>query len=289
MGILGKPLLIHYHIYKNAGSSVEKNLLDSFGEKWVLYDGSPDAFRLSSDDIAAFAAANPAVCAISSHKARPFRVPMTFFPILFLRHPIDRARSAYYFAKRDPAQLDHPLARDTSFQGYVNWWLDRPNSAIRNYQVIHLSQASLRVTDISEAAAQVEDLREVCTLLSSLRFFGLVRRFHESSRGFEVCYRRVFPELKMNWVRENRSTEEGLSEADALQAARDELGEAAYARLVEANRLDLALYETAIGLFDRNLARLSAQRLRRAGHAFVDLCRGAKGGRRPLRWRWAAQ
>jgi len=288
MGIFGKPLLVHYHIYKNAGSSVEKNLLDSFGERWALYDGIPDAFRLSSDDIAAFAAANPGVCAISSHKARPFRVPGRFFPILFLRHPIDRARSAYYFAKRDPGQFDHPQARDRSFRDYVNWWLDRPGSAFRNYQVVHLSQASLRVSDFSDAAAQVEDLREACTLLSSLRFFGLVRRFHESCRGFEVCYRRVFPDLKMNWVRENGSTEQGLSEKVALEVARDELGEAAYARLVEANRLDLALYETAAGLFDHNLARLSAQRLRRAGHAFVDLCRGAKGGRRPLRWRWAA-
>jgi hypothetical protein len=89
MGILGKPLLVHYDIYKNAGSSVEKNLFDSFGGRWAVYDGVPDAFRLSSDDVAAFAAANPRVCAISSHKARPFRAPTRFFPVLFLRHPID--------------------------------------------------------------------------------------------------------------------------------------------------------------------------------------------------------
>jgi hypothetical protein len=40
------------------------------------------------------------------------------------------------------------------------------------------------------------------------------------------------------------------SEAAGLKVARNELGEATYARLVEANRLDLALYEFAVNMFD---------------------------------------
>ena len=64
MGIFGKPLLVHYHIFKNAGTSVEKILSESFAENWAVYDDSPERLRLSTDDIAAFAKANPGVCAI---------------------------------------------------------------------------------------------------------------------------------------------------------------------------------------------------------------------------------
>jgi hypothetical protein len=278
-GTFAGPLLVHYHIYKNAGTSVEKNLSDSYGHKWMVCEGASEQIRLSNNDIAAFARANPGVRAISSHKARPFPARRGFFPILFLRHPIDRARSVYSFAKRDPAQPDHAMAYNLSFKDYVNWALDTPGVPVRNYQVIHLSQASFRVANIAEAVACPEDLREVRDFLSSLRFFGLVRRFEESCRGFEACYGRTFRALRMRPVRENASTEDAPSEEAALDIARAELGEAAYRRLIEANQFDLALYDTAVKLFDRNLARVSEPGLRRAGRAIVDLFHSAGGGR----------
>ena len=292
MGIFGKPLLVHYHIFKNAGTSVDKILSESFGETWAVCDDSPEKLRLFNNDIEAFAKANPGVCAISSHQARPFPIHRGFIPIVFLRHPIDRARSIYYFTKRDPVQFDHALARDGSFKDYVNWWLDRPSSALRNYQVIYLSQASFRVADVSEAVACREDLWEVRNFLSSLRFFGLVRRFQDSCRGFDACYKRTFPALQMRFIRENASTDDSLSETAALKVAREELGEATYMRLVQANRLDLALYKRAMELFDRNLARVSKRGLRRvrrrlpqACQGLVDVFQGISGRRQNALWR----
>jgi hypothetical protein len=288
MRVFGKPLLVHYHIYKNAGTSVDKNLSDSFGENWIAYEGSSDNFRFANEDIEAVVEANPGVRAISSHKAPPFPVLRRFVPILFLRHPIDRARSVYYFARRDPAQFDHELARDVTFKEYVNRWLDRPSSQIRNYQVIHLSRAtSFSVSEDSSVVARSEDLCEAYDFLRSLRFFGLVGRFEESCRGFEACYGRTFPALKMGSARENALAEESLSEAAALELVRKELGQDTYVRLVDANRLDLALYDTALKLFDRNLARVSERRLRRARHALVDLFSGIAGGLQPMRRRGA--
>jgi hypothetical protein len=278
MGKSGRPLLVHYHVYKNAGTSVEKNLSDSFGHLWAVCEGDREHVLLSNEDVATFAKANPHIRAISSHKARPFPVLERLRPILFLRHPIDRARSIYYFTKRDPTQIDHTLARDGSFKDYANWWLDLPNSALRNYQVVHLSQASFR-GDASHAVVGSEDLSEACDLLRSLRFFGLVRRFEESCRGFEACYGRTFPELRMRPIRENASTNETLRESDVLKIAREEFGEATYARLVEANRFDLALNETAVELFDRNLARVSERRLGRASRALGDLFQGVRRAR----------
>ena len=267
----GKPVLVHYHIYKNAGTSVEKNLSESFGDKWAPFEGAPGQTVVSNGEVAAFAEANQSISAISSHKARPFPAVKGFFPILFLRHPIDRARSMYHFARRDPTQADHAVARDGSFKDYVNHWSDLSSSVLRNYQVAHLSQASFRIPDLWCAAPRPEDLLEAVDFLRSLPFFGLVRRFEESCKGFEAAYGRTFRALRMRPVRENASTEDAPSERAALDIARAELGEAAYERLVEANQFDLVLYDRAVNLFDRNLARVCEPRLRRAGHALVDL------------------
>ena len=178
-GTFARPLLVHYHIYKNAGTSVDRTLSESFGGKWASFEGAPEKSVVSNNEVADFASANPEISAISSHKARPFPAVIGFFPILFLRNPIDRARSMYGFAKRDPAQVDHALARDLSFKDYVDTWLDSPSSVLRNYQVAHLSQASFRVPDLWRAVPRPEDLLEALDFLNSLPFFGLVRRFEE--------------------------------------------------------------------------------------------------------------
>lgn len=277
-GRFARPVLVHYHIYKNAGSSVDRTLSDSFGEGWASFEGSPEASVVSNDEVAAFAEANPHISAISSHKARPFPAVGGFFPILFLRHPIERARSMYSFAKRDPAQIAHALARDGSFKDYVDSWLESPGSLLRNYQVAHLSRASFRVPDLWSAAPRPEDLVEAQNYLRSTPFFGLVRRFEESCKGFEACYARTFPALRMRPVRENVATEETPSESAALNIARDELGEATYRRLVEANQFDLALHDMAAKLFDRNLARVSEPG--RTGHVVTGPPRGAALSRR---------
>ena len=170
-GRFGKPILVHYHIYKNAGTSVEKNLAESFGEKWALFEGAPEKTVVSNDEVAAFAEANPNISAISSHKARPFPAVKGFFPILFLRHPIDRARSMYRFARRNPAQADHAVARDGSFKDYVNYWSDLSSSVLRNYQVAHLSQASFRVPDLWRAVATAGRFRGSPRLLELASLF----------------------------------------------------------------------------------------------------------------------
>ena len=70
----------------------------------------------------------------------------------------------YGFAKRDPAQVDHALARDLSFKDYVELGLDLAGSVLRNYQVLHLSQASFRVPDLWRAVPRPEDLLEVLAI-----------------------------------------------------------------------------------------------------------------------------
>ncbi|HSO94216.1 MAG TPA: hypothetical protein VLS53_07100, partial [Candidatus Dormibacteraeota bacterium] len=175
--------------------------------------------------------------------------------IVMLRHPIDRARSVFQFLRRDTTQEDH-VAACGSFGEYVTWALDTPGKgvAVRNYQTFHLSSAPLRRDNIQLNCTR-DDLAEAEDLLAALPAFGLVQHFAASCRLFEANYGSVVPELRLYEVRENASSEEARTEADAVAAARQELGEKIFTRLCDVNQFDLALYTRACLLFDHACGR----------------------------------
>ncbi len=245
------PLLIHSHIFKNAGTSLDRLLAESFGSGWTSFDPSQPVYELDTDGVREFLAARPAIRAVSSHLPLALLAMPNTVRMVMLRHPIDRARSVFRFLRRDTTQEDHAVARG-SFGEYVTWALDTPGQgvAVRNYQTFHLSSAPLRRDNIGLTCTR-DDLAEAEAVLAALPAFGLVRHFAASCRWFEASYGAAIPELRLREVRENASTEETGTEAGAVADARQELGETIFARLCDANQLDLALYSLACRLFER--------------------------------------
>jgi hypothetical protein len=245
-----EPVLVHYHIFKNAGTSLDALLSNAFGEGWVTFEGSHGSDVQRADQLAAFLAARPAVREVSSHLARPPLPAPHCLPLIMLRHPIDRARSAFQFAQKDPVHQDHAVAKSGTFGDYVNWVMDNPGEGItiRNYQVFHLSDATFREGNALMESTS-EDLAQAQALIASWPAFGLAREFAASCRLFEAVYSPLFPELRLYPLHANRSQGHAPSEDDAIDAARAELGERAFARLCEANELDMALYAFARRLF----------------------------------------
>jgi hypothetical protein len=244
-----EPILVHYHLFKNAGTSLDRLLADSFGSDWVTFEGSNRGAQ-HADLLMAFLAARPGIRAVSSHLVRPPLPAPHCLPLIMLRHPIDRARSVFHFIRRDPVQPDHAAAARGGFADYVNWVVDNPGQgvAIRNYQVYHLSDASFRA-DNPDMVSTPDDLYQAQALIASWPAFGLTRAFGESCRLFNTVYAPLFPELDLRPVHENLSPDALDSEDEALDAARDELGATAFARLCAMNELDMALYAFARRLF----------------------------------------
>lgn len=175
------PVLVHYHIYKNAGSSIDLPLRESFGAGWTEWEDASGGDIIDRHRLRAFLAARPLSRAVSSHRVRPPLPASSARPIVMLRHPVDRARSIYHFARRDHTQPDHPIARGGSFRSYVEHYLPKKDAGvvIRNYQVVHLSDASIRCSNTQLARAAVGDLAQAKALLQAWGVFGLVRRFAE--------------------------------------------------------------------------------------------------------------
>jgi hypothetical protein len=248
-----EPVLIHYHIFKNAGTSLDRLLAASFGGDWVVFEGAHAGDCQNAAHLQAFLAARPTVRAVSSHLARPPLPAPHCLPLVMLRHPVDRARSVFQFLQRDRTQRDHPHTRG-GFADFVNWSLDTPceGVAIRNYQVFHLSDATFRPGNASLDSTP-GDLAQAQALIASWPAFGLTRQFAASCDLFASVYAPLFPELALYPVQDNASPDHALTEEDAIEAARTELGPVAFARLCAANELDLALYDFARRLFENHV------------------------------------
>ncbi|GLQ48030.1 hypothetical protein GCM10007862_30810 [Dyella lipolytica] len=168
-----------------------------------------------------------------------------------------RAYSVYNFTRWDPSQPYSDIAQGAAFSDYLRWALRKePGSiVIRDYQVVHLSEASWRGGNILKTAAERLDLEQACQLLTDWGIVGLVEQFELSSQVFQATYGPKLPGFKLlpNW--ENATGKKGVSTEEQLGDLRQELGEALYSDFMEANQLDLALYSHARSVLDQAIIR----------------------------------
>ena len=66
-----RDVIVHYHIYKNAGSSVEKALETAFGDAVGSIHGSLPWSVITSAELTEYILSNPHVSAVTSHHLRP--------------------------------------------------------------------------------------------------------------------------------------------------------------------------------------------------------------------------
>ncbi len=239
-----RPVLIHYHIFKNAGMSVDAALESSFGSQWVRFEGIHAHDVQGMENLRAFLVGHPDLAAVSSHLARPPLPWASCMPIVFLRHPILRAQSVYEFTRRDSSQPFHAEARDNELAGYVRWALGKGPGGIviRDYQVVHLSSASFRGPSILDTRATPDDLAEACDLLTAWGLVGIVESYGESAQLFQSAYAARAPQLRfeVNW--RNRTNLEEMTHEERLEAIRTRLGRTLFEDLLGSNALDLKLY-----------------------------------------------
>lgn len=250
---MGRAVLVHYHIFKNAGCSVDASLKASFGSAWAGFEGLHAHDIQSSTQLAQFLENNPNILAVSTHLARP---PLPWdgcLPVVFLRHPLLRARSVYEFTLRDPAQPFSDVARENGFAGYIRWVLRRGSGSvvIRNYQVVHLSQASWRCEHILDAEANQRDLEDAKALLTEWGVAGIVESYALSARTFQALYGPFLPGLEFKNVRVNATSSVHGSIQEQIEQSRDLLGRALCDDFMDVNALDVALYEHAARVLDR--------------------------------------
>jgi hypothetical protein len=249
-----RHVIIHYHIFKNAGSTIDSILNKNFESLCGSIEGPNPWDTVSADAVLDYARANPAMKALSSHQARlpvPAAPDIVVHPLLLLRHPIDRVGSVYSFERRQPPDspnLGVRIAHTHDLAGYVRWRLTEGNGCvIRNFQTVHLSG---RETDMRMASATDHDLHVALDRLSQLAYFGVVELFEESMSKLNGYLATHFDNVDITHNVINRSPEREATLDERLQQIADALGPELFQELREKNELDLQLYDAAHRYFN---------------------------------------
>lgn len=240
-----RPVIVHFHIFKNAGTTVDWILSRNFGDKAVMFDNKNVNNIFTTHELSNKITEYPDAKSFSSHQLRyhlPHDQDCTFFPILFIRHPIDRSFSIYSFAKRDNREeLYFRKARNSTLRDFVKFNLEvKEYQDMKNFQTIWLAH------NFGKNEANTQALLRALTNLQSCPILGLVDKTDESLVVAEETLKPHFPGIDMSYISQNVSRERESSLTNRLRAGRLEIGEDLWADLVEANVYDFVLYSYAV-------------------------------------------
>lgn len=244
-----RPVLAHIHLFKNAGTSVEQGLHRSFRKRWISWDKERPNARISGSELLAHLRERPEVEAVSSHQLRPPLVSddeISVVGLVFLRHPLDRIRSAYEFERTQGA--DSPSARAAAAMPIIEWidfHDERGSAQCANFQTVALTslRASNGAPDSSKTGS--EHLRSAKTLLESLPVVGLVEHYAASCEQMNHAYGKRFPALDLAPTHANRTRGGNGVLEDRLRELRKKLGSKRYASLERDNERDIELWRWA--------------------------------------------
>jgi hypothetical protein len=174
--------------------------------------------------------------------------------ITFLRDPVDRAVSHYYFVKdSDPAVYVHPARAEADALTLIEFFQRRKN---QNLQARFLAgfQYHYLYPRLDSGRFERATLRQAQdNLAGRYACFGLQERFEDSLDLFQ---------RRLGW--RQRATA-GRAKATGRRPRLADLDPATRSALRDANRLDCALYNSACALFERRLQALDRAAAPEAG------------------------
>jgi hypothetical protein len=237
-------VIVHYHIFKNAGSTIEDILDQSFGARFDRLETPDSGSIIPNADVARWLRARPKLRAFSSHQIRyPLpRIPgCLLFDICFLRDPLDRLRSFYDYFRQKPNPSDpiSNLANEYTLGDFATRLIVHHPRYIRNSQVNFLACAG------SSAEPDERDLDLAIRRITATSFLGVVDCFEQSAIAGADSLQYAFPELKCD--RPPANTSKGMvgTVNDRIAGLRLACGESVYEELFRITALDRRLVEHA--------------------------------------------
>jgi hypothetical protein len=236
-------VLLHYHIFKNAGSTIEEIFARSFGNSFSRIETPDREGLVSNRDLVNFLEQNPSTKAISSHQIRyptPKFPGFLFLDVCLVRDPIDRIRSIYDFYHSSPSAGD-PLSdlAQGSLGDFVAGLVEQQPLYIKNVQVNQLACAG----DSDEP--EERDFQVAAQRIQNAALLGVVDCFNKSMVAGEHRLQPVFPELDCALPAENVTGGLEADLAQRIEKVRAACDESVYAELLRLNDLDIGLVNCA--------------------------------------------
>jgi hypothetical protein len=237
-------VIVHYHIFKNGGSTIESILGREFPGAFATLHGPSAQSVLDGRDLIQFLRQNPEISAVSSHHLRypkPEARGIVLFDCCFLRHPLLRLQSLYrYYRAIDSTDPLCRLARQTDARQFMKRLLDNLPHLAGDVQVTALANAGAFTRPATE-----RDLDRALAILDSMAIPGLVEMFDQSLVAAEYFLKPAFPNLRLECVPQNVTRQGSIQPNGNEQELISIWGADIYDHLVRINRLDLELFRRA--------------------------------------------
>jgi hypothetical protein len=205
-----RTIVLHYHLFKNAGTSIDLVLKGNFGAKWVTKEfGGPSNTAQVEDWIQA----EPEAIAFSSHTMSgplPEVSGVRVVPIIALRDPVERIRSAYQFERSQVSDsYGAQLAKRTNLKSYVEERLASPGDwQCRNFHMHKLVGFGFSEgSKLDRAKAAIEQLERI----------GVVVMVNDFATGMAKLKKRLgstFPDFTWRETKANTSEKRPPVEMD---------------------------------------------------------------------------
>jgi len=246
MEIEKNPICLHFHIFKNAGTTIDWILQKNFMKHYFALDDTKKPNRiLQWDYVIDFLKKQEYYPkGFSSHQIRfplPQNSEFEFLPMVFIRNPIDRAFSIYYFKKK---QIDDSIgsvsARSMNLSDFIEWNLSRENYLpMKNFQVFFLSRQD------NSSEINLDDLVIAKNRLKDCKIIGVVERLDESLVAVEEILRPYFQKIDLSYIKQNVSLERVGNLAERLEQGRSDIGNTLMDEFIQKNKFDSLLHKFA--------------------------------------------
>ena len=248
-------VIVHYHIFKNGGSTIEYILGRAFPGRFATVHGSDPDATLDAADLVEFVGQHPGIAAVSSHHLRypkPLSRRTVFFDWCFLRDPLARLYSTYHhFRRSDADSLCARWARSYSPREFAMRLIDEAPHQVSEVQVTQLANAGAFTRPADE-----QDLERATAVIRDMAVPGLVEMFEESLVVAEYYLRPAFPALRLEYVPQNVGQGTPRAPAESGEYWGGVWGKELYERLVRMNEMDRELVRRAKREILRRLERV---------------------------------
>jgi hypothetical protein len=234
--------ILHFHTFKNGGSTLDWILRRNFGDQFSEFHGPTAQDSLLQADILGYVNKYSEIIAVSSHH---FRFPIQcvigdikLIPISLLRHPIDRIYSVYSHEQRVNTLEGRA---ETAFKDWLQFSMHQKPYSIRDVQTNLYANGGTyyEVPDIGT-------YKRACSFIDSLEYCGIVEEYDSSMVWLEEILSRYGFDFDGAYRRQNVNPRRVHSLQERVSYIKAQLGYALYEQLLMNNLYDLDLYEYAL-------------------------------------------
>lgn len=193
-----RTIILHYHLFKNAGTSLDAILKQNFPDRWVTQEFPG---QNNTAQVIDWIQDSPDAVAFSSHTMMgplPRIGGVNIVSVMLLRDPIARIRSAYKFERQqENDNFGATLAKHTDLEGYVRVRLSMPHDRqCRNFQTWRLA---------SLVPGPEPELERAIAALEQLSVVGQVDAFDDTVANLKDALSDSYPAFEASSVHANRT------------------------------------------------------------------------------------